>query len=158
MAGAGYAPSNALKEVPQNGSTLLPLGRIRTQRIQNPHFRGRERIEKNCHPPVPLLTTDQNKPIEVKAVFFLWQALFPPKGNRADHSLEAEFPVEQQIHELHYNFNQIIPDPTITPQLFRYFTICQPNAQDSDPIYPRCRALGRRSGVVGINIIRVNGL
>ena len=117
-----------LKEVPQNGSTLLPLGRVRTQRIQNPHFRGREQMKKNCHAPVPLLATDQNKPIEVKAVFLLWQALFPPKGNRLDPSLEAEFPMEQQIHELHSNFNQIIPDPTITPQLFRCFTICQENA------------------------------
>ena len=117
-----------LEEVPQNGSTLLPLGRIRRQRIQNPHFRGREQMKKNCHPPVPLLATDQNKPIQVKAVFLLWQALFPPKGNRPDPSLEAEFPMEQQIHELHSNFNQIIPDPRITPKLFRYFTMCQQNA------------------------------
>ena len=79
-----------LKEVPQNGSTLLPLGRIRTQRIQNPHFRGREQMKKNCHPPVPLLATDQNKPFEGKAVFLLWQPLFPPKGNTPDPSLEAE--------------------------------------------------------------------
>ena len=79
------------KEVPQNVSTLLPLGRIRTQRIQNPHFMGREQMKKNCHPPVTLLATDQKKPIEVKAVFLLWQALFPPKGNRPDPSLEAEF-------------------------------------------------------------------
>ena len=117
-----------LKEVPQNSSTLLPLGRIRTQRIQNPHFRGREQMKKNCHPPVPLLATDQNKPIEGKEVFLLWQALFAPKGNRPDPSLEAEFPMEKQIHELHSNFNQIISDPTITTQLFRYFTVCQQNA------------------------------
>ena len=117
-----------LKEVAQNGSTLLPLGRIRTQRIQNPHFRRREQMKKNRHPPVPLLATDQNKPIEGKEVFLLWQALFPPKGNRPDPSLEAEFPMEEQIHELHSNFNQIISDLTITPQLFRYFTVCQQNA------------------------------
>ena len=73
-----------IKEVPQNGFTLLLLGRIRTQKIQNPHFRGREQMKKNCHPPVPLLATDQNKPIEVKEVFLLWQALLPPKGNRPE--------------------------------------------------------------------------
>ena len=117
-----------LKEVSQNGSTLLPLGRIWTQRIQNPHFRGREQMKKNCHPAVPLLATDQYKPIEGKEVFLLWQALFPPEGNRPDPSLEAEFPMEEQIHELHSNFNQIISDPTITPRLSRYFTVCQQNA------------------------------
>ena len=85
-------------------------------------------MKKNCHPPMPLLATDQNKPIEVKAVFLLWQALPPPKGNRPDPFLEAEFPMDQQIHELHSNFNQIIPDPTIIPQLFRYFTIWKTNA------------------------------
>ena len=81
-----------------------------------------------CHPPVPLLATDQNKPIDGKEVFLLWQDLFLPKGNRPDPSLEAEFPMEEQIHELYSNFNQIISDPTITPQLFRYFTVGQQNA------------------------------
>ena len=83
-----------IKEVAQNGSTLLPLGRVQTQRNQNAHFRRREQMRKRCNPPVPLLATDQNKPVEVKEVFLLWQALFPPRGNRPEPSLEAEFPME----------------------------------------------------------------